>query len=210
MLKVYAIDTNILKDDEVNKLAKVDKYGHISDPTILRQQIAKDKLMKFIMSQEGVISLIEKDSKGKPYFSNSDICFNITHSENKVLIAVSDEQVGIDIQKIEEIEEMKLDKLSRRIYNDNDYNYYNVNDSITFLQIWTIKEAFLKCIGIGLVNNFHDIYVDYVKNEMFYGKYSNYKYITFAYDNFLVSIVSNQITKSAYRNMKISIIDYKE
>lgn len=209
MLKVYAIDTNILKEDEIQRLSNLDKYNHIANPIILRQQIAKDKLMQFVIEEEGINSLIEKDNKGKPYFVNSNIFFNVSHCDSKVIIAISDEIVGIDIQRIEEIEELKLDKLSRKIYNDNDYNYYNINDSITFLQIWTIKEAFLKCIGIGLVNNFHDIYIDYVKNEIYYGKYSNYKYITFAYEDYLVSIVSNQITKSAYKNMKINFINYK-
>ena len=210
MLKVYEINTNILKEEEIKECANSDKYSHITNETILKQQIAKDKLLKFIMQEEGIVSAIEKDKNGKPYFVNSNIMFNITHSDNFVLIAVSDEEVGIDIQKIERIDELKLDKLSRRIYNDNDYNYFNVDENVTFIQIWTIKEAFLKCIGIGLINNFHDIYIDYMKHEIFYGKYNFYKYITFLRNMNLISIVSNQITKSASKNMRINIIEYKE
>lgn len=209
MLKVYEFDTNNLTAEEVEILSKSDKYSHINNETILKQQIAKDKLMQFLMKEENVVSAIEKDSKGKPYFVNSNIFFNISHCENKVLIAISDEEVGIDIQKIKIIDELKLDKLSRRVYNDNDYNYFNIDDNVTFTQIWTIKEAFLKCTGIGLVNNFHDIYIDYIKKEIFYGKYLGYKYITFEHDMFLISVVSNKITKSATNNMKIDLIKYK-
>ena len=40
MLKVYEFNTNILNAQEVENLSKSDKYSHINNETILKQQIA--------------------------------------------------------------------------------------------------------------------------------------------------------------------------
>ena len=83
----------------------------------------------------------------KPYFANG-IHFNISHSGNYIVCAISTTEVGIDVEEIKDIplsdfkelfspEELKL------IFKDP-YKYG------PFYTLWTQKEAFLKAIGVGL------------------------------------------------------------
>ena len=83
----------------------------------------------------------------KPYFNNG-IHFNISHSGEYIVCAISTIEVGIDIEEVKDIplsdftelfssEELKL------IFEDPT-NY------APFYTLWTQKEAFLKALGVGL------------------------------------------------------------
>lgn len=109
-------------------------------------------MLKKILKETGNENLIndwKNDSSNKPFIYNWSF-FNITHSNDIVLFASSDFPIGIDIEKISFFD-----------YNDffeflhtSEYTYIsNAEDSsVAFFEIWTKKEAFLKAIGTGLVN----------------------------------------------------------
>ena len=71
--------------------------------------------------------------------------FSITHSGEYVAVVVSDSKVGIDI-------EYKTDKdfkITNRMFDSDDIEY--ISDSQKrFRDVWTVKEAFLKCTGEGI------------------------------------------------------------
>ncbi|WP_429970397.1 4'-phosphopantetheinyl transferase family protein [Fructilactobacillus sp. Tb1] len=95
---------------------------------------------------------IAEGEHGKPYFKDRDEHFNISHSGNLVTVAVSDQPIGIDI---EEIKPKQLDKLSHA-FNVGELAYLNKlkdpRKSEQILRLWTIKEAVLKELGLGLVS----------------------------------------------------------
>lgn len=103
---------------------------------------------------------IIKNSKGKPFFSDLKIKFSISHSGNLWICVFSDENVGIDIQEIKNI---NTKKIAKRYFSEEEYLYIDKNGLNSFFQIWTMKEAFVKYIGEGISYGFGRFSV--VKND---------------------------------------------
>ncbi len=90
-----------------------------------------------------------KDENGKPYAENINIQFNISHSKDYVICAVSETPVGVDIEYIRDIK----DSLIQYICTENELRYVHQDKQetmIRFFEIWTAKEAYLKCRGTGI------------------------------------------------------------
>ena len=83
--------------------------------------------------------------KGKPFAENVDAFFNISHSGNLVVCAVSDKEIGIDIEKIREINPRVCEKFAA----PDEIEYINSKPNGLF-EIWVLKEAYFKCTGSGL------------------------------------------------------------
>ena len=80
---------------------------------------------------------------GKPYFKDNPIFFNVSHSGKYAVLAVSDKEIGVDIQKI-----TYKAKIINKICNENEKKLIkNAND---FTKIWVKKESFVKMVGQGL------------------------------------------------------------
>lgn len=90
---------------------------------------------------------IVKNEKGKPYFKYiSDLFFSISHTDELTVIALSDSEVGIDAEKIRSAD---LRVIRRFLKEEADYITERDSDR-RFFEIWTKKEAYLKCKGTGL------------------------------------------------------------
>lgn len=113
------------------------------------QKIAADLLCRKMIADECSISEEEitfsKTEKGKPFAVNANIFFSISHSKNTVVCAVSDKEIGVDI---EEIRSIRL-KAAEKFACESELEYIG-NDITRFFEIWTLKEAFFKCRGSGL------------------------------------------------------------
>ena len=88
------------------------------------------------------------EENGKPAMDS--LYFNISHSENVAVCAVSDEPVGIDIEKIRDIKKNIVD----RYFTCHEKKYLNnIEDSFrnaAFIRMWTIKESYVKYTGEGM------------------------------------------------------------
>lgn len=87
---------------------------------------------------------------GKPYLVEyPDIFFNISHSNNAIVIGFSENPVGIDI----EFESDKNFIIAKRFFTKKECEYIQNNSQNhleAFYEIWTKKEAYIKCLGLGL------------------------------------------------------------
>ena len=200
MLKLYYLDKTKIEDKIYESLSNEERYFMISNESKKKEKIARDILFKYVIEQENIKEDLVFNKYGKPDFKDKKYHFNISHSKDIVVIAVSNEEVGVDIQKLSTYDDIQLDKLTKRVYNDNDYNFYNTDDNVTFTQIWTIKEAYLKYLGIGLIKNLHDITIDFETMYVGMNKEEDQKFCTFFKNKYMVSIVCDQIDKAYLEN----------
>jgi 4'-phosphopantetheinyl transferase len=90
---------------------------------------------------------------GKPKLTNSNLDFNLSHSKNKAIIAISKHlQLGIDIEYIDE--NIKAKEIAKNFFSNEEikqlYALKDENLADGFFAIWSKKEAFIKAIGTGL------------------------------------------------------------
>ncbi len=157
-MEVYYFDIEPLRNKAAFE-AQLEKITEGRLERIEKSQSTADKLrlmgsgllINFIKTKYFVDSDVAVDKHGKPYFVNSDLKFNISHSGRYVVAAVSDFEVGIDIQK------KKADKhrIAEKNFLQGECAYINAgaNDEERhqrFCEVWTMKEAYLKNIGMGL------------------------------------------------------------
>ncbi len=100
----------------------------------------------------------------KPFLADFDLDFNISHSQDIFAIVIADSHdtsVGVDIEKINTLQD--YDSVSHDYFHEDERKYIQKHSStdqlklINFLEIWTRKEAFLKMIGVGLLNELSKI-----------------------------------------------------
>lgn len=106
----------------------------------------------------------EYRKNGKPYLcGHDDIFFNLSHSGDYVMCAVSELEVGCDIQKMDKADM----RLAERFFTEREY--HAIADLPTeeerrdmFYRYWTLKESFMKVTGLGmqLALNAFEILID--------------------------------------------------
>lgn len=86
---------------------------------------------------------------GKPRLLNHPrICFSLSHSGRYAACALSDREVGVDIQCAEKLHE----KLQRRCFTPREQAYVkeSADPLRAFAVVWAMKESYLKAKGTGL------------------------------------------------------------
>lgn len=94
---------------------------------------------------------------GKPMRRNEEVCFNLSHSGKYVLCAVSEMEIGCDIEKIKEVKW----KLAKRFFSEKEYEFLEeiekqesparwAETNETFTRFWVLRESYVKKTGEGL------------------------------------------------------------
>ena len=158
-LRNKAIFNSQIENITEGRLERIEKSQSTADKLRL---MGSGLMINFIKTKYFVDSDVATDKHGKPYFVNSDLKFNLSHSGRYVVAAVSDYEIGIDIQK------KKADKhrIAEKNFLQGECAYINAgaNDEERhqrFCEVWTLKEAYLKNIGMGLrkpLNSFEIVF----------------------------------------------------
>lgn len=90
---------------------------------------------------------------GKPEIVDFPLYFSLSHSGDYVLCAISDREVGADIQKLQTVD---FSKLTSRFFAETEYKALEECDSEAerqklFFRLWTNKEAYGKMTGQGIM-----------------------------------------------------------
>ena len=145
-------------DDKLMSLISTEKRRNLEN----RKNLTNKKLSlygelfvrHYIVSRRNIKNCdirFEKNEYGKLYLADlQDLYFNISHSQNAVVVAFSRHENGIDIEKIRNIN-LKIADHCLSI-EENEYIRNSRKQLSSFWEIWTKKEAYLKYVGVGIVN----------------------------------------------------------
>lgn len=154
------------------------KINNVKDEKLKKERtIAWYMLYKLLLTYHNIDLTkykIFENENGKPYID--DIFFNITHSKEYLGIIISNQECGIDIEKIE----LKVDKdrFAKKILTDLEYDEF-INDNSTdyLIKKWTKIEAFYKMIGKGL--SFSTIKVNNINKDIYTIKLDDDYYLSY-------------------------------
>lgn len=121
----------------------------------MQRKVLGELLLRALINRDHRISsdriTIAYNPKKKPYLeSHPRIHYNISHSGQWVVIAFSDKQVGVDVEKIRNV---NLNVAKRFFSEDEKNRLFSLPARLRlpyFFDLWTLKESFLKAIGTGL------------------------------------------------------------
>ncbi|WP_106767079.1 4'-phosphopantetheinyl transferase family protein [Paenibacillus faecalis] len=157
-------------------MKKEDKYRGLLSDLLIRRLVAC-KTSKPIHSIKFVYNKF-----GKPFIDDCDIMFNLSHSGKWVVCVLGETCVGIDVEEITPIDF----NICKYVFSEQEYQQYLLQPQELqknfFFDIWTLKESFVKALGLGLsippnsfsmnINNMdgHISIVQNISNDTFYFK----------------------------------------
>ncbi len=111
------------------------------------------KILGIYLDSDPESLLFSYSTKGKPSIPNGNIFFNLSHSNELALCAISGNRlIGIDIEHLRPVND--IEGLSKRYFSHQEFQIIKSlpfeKKTETFYTIWTFKEAYLKAIGKGL------------------------------------------------------------
>ena len=82
------------------------------------------------------VEIVRKEGE-KPRFDTEEAYFNLSHSGGVMMLGISHSPIGVDIEKIRDIDYKKFD-------------FIDADDLEDFFEKWTERESYLKFTGEGL------------------------------------------------------------
>ncbi len=127
------------------------KVNHAKSPLAKYQRLGAGVVLDYALSKRG---LCEKemeyvtDQNGKPFFANhSELFFSLSHSEEWVLCALSDGEIGADIQVISEYNARVSDRCFSKEEAGRLHSLAPELQDREFTRLWAQKEAQVKYFG---------------------------------------------------------------
>ncbi|MBR0535141.1 MAG: 4'-phosphopantetheinyl transferase superfamily protein [Clostridia bacterium] len=151
------------------KQQRITRFCHEGDKkrSVAGEMLAKKSIAETLnIAPEEII--IKVTSQGKPYVEDRPIHFNISHCEDYVVCAVNEKEIGIDIEKIRDVNL----SIAERFFTHSEREYLNNGDTADknkrFFEIWTAKEAYLKWLGSGITDELSKLDVPQANVKRFY------------------------------------------
>src|ERR1700754_2404329 len=144
---------NFFKVLMYDEILRANRYVQKKDR--LRFVISRGAL-RYLLSQytklpAAAIKFVISTNK-KPSVLQQNLKYNVSHSGDWVLIAISNSEVGVDTEEMDPMFSYK--EILADNFNKDEINYIAHQDSInSFFLLWTRKEALTKATAIGLDDN---------------------------------------------------------
>ncbi len=139
----------LMSDDE---RARAQKFIRGKDEYIASRWLLRKVLGQYL--QQSPVSLVfSRSEKGKPYIANSSLKFNLSHSGHWALLALGqDMELGVDIEQIRDSRDLL--GIAENYYHPDEFTQlrqrHGAEQILFFYQLWTLKEALLKAMGVGI------------------------------------------------------------
>ncbi len=183
-MKIYLTNIKNISLDRVCELnpERAEKTARLKIENDKKRCIAGGLLLNRFVS--GVIS---KNEYGKPV-SDSGIEFNLSHSGEYVLLAISEYAVGCDIEKVKFV---KAERLGEIVFCENEMNKISESQDKqkAFFELWTKKESLLKCMGKGFHRSAKSVDVS---GDTYTEDGIKYYFKTWYFSDYIISVCSEK------------------
>ncbi len=124
-------------------------------PEDARRSLFSDLMIRRIIQEKLRLSghqiRFELNDYGKPSLKDvPDFQFNLSHSGDWIVCAISSQPIGIDIELIQPIEIEIAKRFFARAEYDQLMKQWEPMREAYFYELWTLKESYIKAIGMGL------------------------------------------------------------
>ena len=130
-----------------------------------------------------------RNEHGKPYLTNGreiPLFFSVSHTENRLFIAFSDENVGIDAENL--ARQTDYLPIIKRFPPEERKEILSSRD---FLRHWVAKESAIKWLGGSLAHDLHKL--RFVENCLFYGEIQIPASLAFhSFEDYILAICSER------------------
>jgi 4'-phosphopantetheinyl transferase len=138
-------------DDSERKRAENYKIRRVAEQFLLVRSELKRQLGQLLNCEPRHV-VINLRPDGKPEISDSNWHFNVSHSGEFAMIAISHQPIGVDVEQIREMPNAR--DLLKRFFTIHEFQQYEqLPDALkhdAFFRAWTCKEAVLKADGRGI------------------------------------------------------------
>jgi len=126
-------------------------------------------LLKYMFKNEYGMDIdgakISLSEYGKPYLDikGDSKHFNLSHSGGIVTGIIDEYENGIDVEKIAEYDS----KIAKRFFCKEEYEYIEKSDNknMDFFRMWTIKEAYMKYLALGMKKPLDSFSISFIDDE---------------------------------------------
>ena len=129
---------------------RIKKYRFVSDQN---RTAWAEILLRFLLPDACRRLAIKRTASGKPYLSDSEYQFNLSHSGEWIACTLGRTASGVDIQQEEDV----LLSVAEKYFLPEEYQEICALDKAgqrnLFYKFWCIKESYLKYLGTGLTRD---------------------------------------------------------
>ncbi|MBI9021286.1 MAG: 4'-phosphopantetheinyl transferase superfamily protein [Verrucomicrobia bacterium] len=145
---------SLLADEELARAAKFFKPKD-ADRFILCRGLLRRILGELLETDPSAL-VFSRNEHGKPFLADTDVEFNVSHSRDRLLVAVSSGRaLGVDIEFRRS--GINMDAIAERWFAPEERAFFRglENPEEGFFDIWAKKEAYVKALGIGIFKELH-------------------------------------------------------
>ena len=132
---------------------KTDRFRFQKDRAL---SVGAEALLRYALRENGYFPSCLNYSygmNGKPFLPDFRFFFNLSHAGKYVLLAVSDTEIGCDIEEIRPVNF----RLAKRVLTADEYAAFRAcaeeERDATFFRYWVCKESCMKATGKGLLTD---------------------------------------------------------
>ena len=226
--KMYLLNTENIKDpksyDSWKRFLPKDRWEKTVRPIKeedRKTELAAWLLLYYALKEWGIpVDKINEEGAyyyrehGKPMRKKKDVYFNLSHSGSYVLCVIALEEVGCDIEKIQEVKW----KLARRFFSEKEYDileYLKEKNTVDadrengttteemFTRFWTLRESYVKKTGEGLGTaleglDFSEVSVQTHSNGKKNGEFLMENFFEIEHDGYYIAVCEEKASKPEF------------
>ncbi len=148
----------LLADEELERASKFFKSKD-AENFILCRGLLRRILGEVLDADPSALSF-ERNGHGKPFLADEELEFNVSHSRDRLLIALTfGRAIGVDIEFRRS--GINMDAIANRWFAPEEREFFQglENPEQGFFDIWAKKEAYVKALGMGIFKELHSFAV---------------------------------------------------